>query len=208
MPQRAQKTIRQFFNPQLFFHKPWGWTGSPEKNLRGQLKLFLWARCPFVTQPKHQLQWGKIIHHLILSSTTIWLLNKGMPWLDDTSTLQKYTTVINIIIIITISLHHLHVVHRCSLLLQTSHIAWRSVCMCVRHMGELWKKWLNVSKCHLGRGRGWLMWVQGTMVQIPHGKRHFWGGTTVARITRWQCGLLPKHLDTCYLKWQVQCATS
>ena len=41
--------------------------------------------------------------------------------------------------------HCTHAVHGCSLLLQTSHVAW-SVCLSVGNTSELWKKQLNQSR--------------------------------------------------------------
>jgi len=69
----------------------------------------------------------------------------------------------------------LHAVHRCGLLLQTSHVAW-SICVCVLGKRVSCAKTAEPIEMPFG---GWLMRVQRTMYWMrsrsPHGKGHFWG---------------------------------
>jgi len=71
--------------------------------------------------------------------------------------------------------HCIQSVHRCSSLLQMSHVAW-TVCLSV-HLVLAWsvQKLLNWSRCSLGLTRVGPRNCVLDGVQIPNGNGHFWG---------------------------------
>ena len=82
-------------------------------------------------------------------------------------------------------LHHMHGMHRCSVLLQMSLIMWS---VCWAH-GWAVQKWVNQSRCHLGGG---LIYV-GPRNYVVDGVKIWQIHSQLQGITSQQCGLLPKY---------------
>jgi len=75
----------------------------------------------------------------------------------------------------TIKPYRMHAVHRCDLLLHAS------VCLsvCVRRaQGWAVRKWMKRSRCRL---RGWLMWVQNTVLDGSQDQTNLWVDNTTMR---------------------------